>query len=124
VELEDSLQMYFQIDLITDELKHLMQRAMFNMDHLQSQVNMLSLGHLSPCTINPRQFKKLLLDIKLKLPKTLTLPDDPDKKLWYFYSQLTCTAIMVGAFFNFTIGKYYIFRLLCIYCYTRVSSLC
>jgi hypothetical protein len=94
VELEDSLQMYFQIDLITDELKHLMQRAMFNVDHLQSQVNMLSLGQLSPCTINPRQFKKLLLDIKLKLPKTLTLPGDPDKKIWYFYSQLTCTAIM------------------------------
>ena len=94
MELEDSLQMYFQIDLITDELKHLMQRAMFNVDHLQSQINLLSLGHLSPCTINPRQFKKLLLDIKLKLPKTLTLPDDPDKKLWYFYSQLTCTAIM------------------------------
>jgi len=67
---------------------------MFYLDHLQSQVNMLSLGHLSPSTINPRQFKKLLLDIKLKLPKALTLPDDPDKKLWYFYRQLTCTAIM------------------------------
>jgi hypothetical protein len=50
VELEDSLQMYFQIDLITDELKHLMKRAMLNVDHLQSQINLLSLGHLSPCT--------------------------------------------------------------------------
>jgi len=58
------------------------------LDHLQSQVNMLSLGHLSASTINPRQFKKLLLDIKLKLPKTLTLPDDPDKTLWYFYRPL------------------------------------
>lgn len=94
MKLEDSLQMYFQIDFITDELKHLMQRAMLNVNRLQSQVNMLSLGHLSPSTINPRQFKKLLLDIKLKLPKTLTLPDDADKKLWYFYRQLTCTAIM------------------------------
>jgi hypothetical protein len=62
--------------------------------HLQSQINMLSLGQLSPSTINPRQSKKLLLDIKLKLPKTLTLPDDPDKILWYFYRQLTSTAIM------------------------------
>ena len=69
-------------------------RSVFMGRHLQSQINMLSLGHLSPCTINQRQSKKLLLDIKLKLPKTLTLPDDPDKFLWYFYRQLTCTAIM------------------------------
>ena len=69
-------------------------RSVFMGRHLQSQINMLSLGHLSPSTINPRQSKKLLLDIKLKLPKRLTLPDDPDKILWYFYRQLTCTAIM------------------------------
>lgn len=56
------------------------------------QLNMLSLGHLSPGLISPRQFNRFLIEIKTKLSGTLQLPADPNQDIWSFYKLLTCSS--------------------------------
>ncbi|CAC5399406.1 unnamed protein product [Mytilus coruscus] len=94
IDLENYIQQYVQLDLITGELKLLMQKAMFYLEHLGSQLNMLSLGHLSPSTITPTNLKRLLNEIKNKLPRYLDLSEDPNSNLWFFYRLLTCTTVL------------------------------
>ena len=57
---------------------------------------MLSLDHLSPSTVTPRQLQSLLVQIKTKLPSSLKLPEDPEKNIWYFYRVLACSTILDG----------------------------
>lgn len=64
---------------------------MSNIQNLWVQLIMLSLRHLSPGLISPRELKKLLIEIKTKLPGTLQLPADPNKYIWSFYKLLTCS---------------------------------
>ena len=93
-ELENFIEMYLQLDLIIDEVKQMTQRAMFFLENLRLQLNLLSLGHLSPSIISPTNLRALLLDIQARLPSTLKLPNDPQKDLWYFYKFLTCTTVL------------------------------
>ena len=55
---------------------------------------MLSLNHLSPSLITPKNLKQLLLTIKTKLPFSLKLPEDPDTNIWYFYRTLNCKTLV------------------------------
>ena len=64
------------------------------MEHLSSQLDMLSLGHVSPSIITPTNLKKLLLEMQSKLPYHLTLPEDPMENLWKYYQSLTCTTVL------------------------------
>ena len=64
------------------------------MEHLSSQLDMLSLGHVSPSIITPTNLKKLLLEMQSKLPHHLTLPEDPMENLWKYYQSLTCTTVL------------------------------
>jgi hypothetical protein len=94
MELENLVQLYLQMNLIIGEIKDMIQRVMFYLEHFQLQLNMLSLGKLSPSTITPRNLRDLLLDIKTQLPSRLSLPGDPVNDLWYFYRSLTCNTIL------------------------------
>ena len=64
------------------------------MEHIQLQLNMLSLGHLSPVVITPRGLKKLLIEIESHLPEFLKLPYDPKGNIWKFYQTLTCSTVL------------------------------
>ena len=86
--------MYLQLDLVIEETKRTVSNAQMYMEHLQLQLNMLSLGHLSPLVITPKNLKHLLIDMSSKLSHHLTLPDDPDEGLWKYYQSLTCTTIL------------------------------
>jgi len=94
VELGNFVQLYVQLDLITGELKLLIQKAMTYLEHLSSQLNMLSLGHLSPSVISPTNLKQLLKEISDRLPRYLELFGNPNKDMWFFYRFLTCTTIL------------------------------
>ena len=69
------------------------------MEHLQLQLNMLSLGHLSPSVISPRDLRKMLTEIRAQLPPFLKLPNDPGRELWKFYQSLACATILDHAQF-------------------------
>ena len=64
------------------------------LEHLSSQLDMLSLGHISLSIITPENLKKLLLEMQTKLPYHLTLPEDPTENLWKYYQSLSCTTIL------------------------------
>jgi len=61
---------------------------------MQLQLNMLSLGHMSPSLITPGNLRTLLTDIKHRLHVQLRLPGDEIKDLWQFYKCLTCSTVL------------------------------
>ena len=76
------LQLYIKLERLIAELTDFMQEAVTYMDMLQ----MLSSGHLSPSTIPPNEFRKLLVEIQSHFPFYQELPSDPEKNLWDFYN--------------------------------------
>ena len=78
--MEEFVQLYLQLDLII-EAKRTVKNAQMYMEHLHLQLNMLSLGHLSPSVITAQSLKRLILEIKSKLLHHLTLSNDPDKRI-------------------------------------------
>ena len=69
---------------------------MIYLEHLDMQLNMLSLGHLSPSTIAPENLRLLLLEIRAHLPPYLKLPEDPNTKLLDYYRFLSCSTLMMN----------------------------
>ena len=71
-------------------LKDILHKTQLDMEQLQSQLNMLSLGNLSPITGTPDECRHVLEEIQSHLPFYLKLPSNPDTNLWDFYNILTC----------------------------------
>ena len=94
--IEMFVNIYSQMDLILSGIKDAIQRAVFYLENLRLELNMLSLDHLSPSTITPQALKLLLTQIKTRLPSSLKLPEDPETNIWYFYRTLTCTTVLDG----------------------------
>ena len=94
VRLEEFVQIYLQLDLIIEQVKRMIINGRMYMEHLSSQLDMLSLGHVSPSIITPEHLKKLLLEMQSKLPYHLTLPEDPIENLWKYYQSISCTTIL------------------------------
>ncbi|CAC5408705.1 unnamed protein product [Mytilus coruscus] len=88
------LQAYLHMDMIIGEIKDLMNIAGDYLNHLQLQLNMLSLGHMSPSLISLGNLRVLLTDIKRRLPATLKIPGDEIKDIWNFYKFLTCSTVL------------------------------
>lgn len=66
-------------------------------DHLQFirlQLNMLSLGHLSPSVIAPVDLRQLLMNIQKHFPTEFRLPLSPEEQLWSLYKVLPCTTLL------------------------------
>jgi len=59
--------------------------------HLNLQLNMLSLGHLSPSVIRPTDLRK---DIESKITNQFKFPFDPKNDLWHLYKTLTCATLI------------------------------
>ena len=81
IEVEYFVQMYLQLESIIEEIRRTMRQAIFYMEHLQLQLNMLSHGHLSPSVISPRDLRKMLTEVRAHLPPFLKLPNDPGREL-------------------------------------------
>ena len=64
------------------------------MEHVQLQLNMLFLRHLSPSVIISRSLKGLLVEIKSHLPEYLKLLYDPKGEIWKLYQTLTFTTVL------------------------------
>ena len=92
--VETFINVYAQMDLIISGIKDAILRANFYLENLRMELNMLSLNHLSPSLITPKNLKQLLLTIKTKLPFSLKLSEDPDTNIWYFYRTLNCKTLL------------------------------
>ena len=59
---------YAQMDLILGGIRDALQRGNLYLGNLRLELNMLSLNHLSQSLMNPKDLKRLLTQIKAKLP--------------------------------------------------------
>ena len=75
--------------MILDEIRLTTQDAVFYLENLKSELNMLSMHHLSTSTISPKNLQKLLIEVESKLPNNFELPRNSSKDIWYFYKTLT-----------------------------------
>ena len=89
VRLEQFVHTYLQFQMILDEIKQTTQDAVFYLESLKSELNMLSMQHLSTNTISPKDLKELLIEVESKLPNNFELPRNPRKDIWYFYKTLS-----------------------------------
>ena len=88
------LETLLQLDGLVKEIKQSFQKALIYVKHLQLQLNMLSIGKLSPGIISPLKLRDLLIDIQTRIAAPLRLPGDPKADLWHFYKMLTCSIIV------------------------------
>ena len=89
VRLEQFVHTYLQLQIILDKIKQTTQDAVFYLENLKSELNMLSMQHLSTNTISPKDLKELLIEVESKLPNNFELPRNPRKDIWNFYKTLT-----------------------------------
>ena len=76
--------------MIIYEIRLSTQDAIFYLESLKSEINMLPMHHLSTSTISPKDLKKLLIEVESKLLNNFELPRNPRKDIWYFYKTLRC----------------------------------
>ena len=93
-QLETLFPMYLQLDSMVEEIKQSLQKALVYVEYLQLQLNMLSIGKLSPSIISPLKLRDLLADIQTRISAPLRLPWDPKADLWHFYKTLACITIV------------------------------
>ena len=92
--LEQFIHTYLQFKMILDEIRLTTQEAVFYLENLKSELNMLSMHHLSTSTISPKNLQKLLIEVESKLPNNFELPRNSRKDIWYFYKTLTCVTYL------------------------------
>ena len=63
-------------------------------DHLQIQLNALSLSHLTPSVIQPFRLAQILRGIKDNLPPLLKLPFDIETKIRQYYQYTSCSEFL------------------------------
>lgn len=85
------LQQYFHLLAITSRVHQTSQLLTILLEHLRTQLDMLSMGHLSPSIITLGRLREVLLEIQAKLPHHLRLPVDPTEQLWK-YKALVCVS--------------------------------
>ena len=59
------------------------------LSYLELQLNLLSVGHLSPSIIAPHNLRGLMHSIAQTLPDNFKLASDLDKDIWYYYRILS-----------------------------------
>ena len=77
VRLEQFVHTYLQFQMIIDEIRLSTQDAIFYLESLKPELNMLSMHHLSRSTISPKDLKKLLIEVESKLLNNFELPRNP-----------------------------------------------
>ena len=80
--------------MILDEIRSMTQDAILYLENLKSELNMLSMHHLSTNTISPKDLKELLIEVESKLPNNIELPSCPGKDILYFYKTFTCVTYL------------------------------
>ena len=82
------VQLYLQLDSVIQAVRRTIWQAGSYLDHIQLQLNMLSLGHLSPSVINPRGLKSYLLKLKVTFLNFLVFHMIQEEKIGYFTRHL------------------------------------
>ena len=94
LELEDCMRKYLHFSTIINQLHQKLQTLLGSIRDFRIQLDMLSLGHLSPNIVDPTLLRDHLLEVQAKLPHHLRLPADPAMKLWHYNNSLGCLTLV------------------------------
>ena len=94
IELDNFVQQYFQLMAIITRVRQTSRTLITLLEHVRAQLDMLSLGHLSPSIVTPSHLRSILVGIRARLPHHLRLPVDPTKELWMYYNALGCVTLL------------------------------
>ena len=86
---------FFQIEALVSNAQELVIELVHHYTELKNQIDLLSLGKVTPGVISPRDFEKTLTHIKNKLPRGLQLAIDPRISLWSLYQVVSASAIII-----------------------------
>ena len=104
------IQLYLQLDSIIQAIRRTVWQANSCVKHVHLQLNMLSVGHLSPSVITPRSLKVVLLEIENHLLQYSKLLYDPKGEIWKLYQTLTLPQFEIrvdfGNCFNSSVGQH------------------
>ena len=87
-------QAYLHLDFTIQELREIVLKGSLLYDHLQIQLNALSLSHLTPSVIQPFELTKILKEIRSNLPPLLKLPFNIENDIWQYYKYTSCSGIV------------------------------
>ena len=85
---------FMQLLMAINRLKQTSQALQLSLEHVIAQLDMLSLGHLSPSIVTPGHLRDILLKIQAALPHILRLPPDPSLGLWRYYNSPSCIILI------------------------------
>ena len=94
LEAEQIIRIYLQSQTALERAKTNVAIALRQLQTLQLQFNMLSVGKLSPVIIKPKTLGQILAEIKSKLSPPFQLYEEPRTHLWDFYKQLKLTTVI------------------------------
>ena len=85
VRFEQFIHTYLQFQMILNEIRLATQDGVMYLENSKSELNILSMDHLSTNTISPTNLKELLVEVVSKLPNNLELPRNPRKKRYLVF---------------------------------------
>ena len=101
---------YSQLTIIADDMQELATEAMGHIQDLSQQLDMASLGAITPSLVGPLHLREILREISKKLPSNLFIPINPKKHLWEFYQRITCSSAFdkshILIFLDIPLGNY------------------
>lgn len=83
---------YNQLKSIADDMQEMIVEAIGYINDLRAQIDMLSMGRLTPSVIGPMHLRRMLTEVAKKLPPNMYLPLDTKLHMWEFYRRITCSA--------------------------------
>ena len=84
---------YWLYKIMVEGLRKYLLDVHMALSYLELQLNLLSIGHLSPSIIALCDLKKILHSIARTLPDNFKLANDPDTAIWHYYETLGCTTL-------------------------------
>ena len=87
------LSFYNQLDDLAEITKEMLYEGMEYFSNLRTQIDMLSIGKLTPSVVPPARLRNILREIHRKLPPNLYMPVNPNSDVWSFYSLISCAAV-------------------------------
>ena len=84
---------YWLYKIMVDRLRKYFLDIRMALSYLELQLNLLSVGHLSPSIIAPQDLRELLYSIAQVLPDNFKLASEPDKDIWHYYRILGCRTL-------------------------------
>ena len=94
LQLEDCIRKYLHFSTIINQLHQKLQTLLGSIRDLRVQLDMRSLGHLSPNIVDPTLLRDHLLEVQAKIPRHMKLPADPATELWHHYNSLGCLTLI------------------------------